>query len=352
MEGPMWLLDAIALTDGTVGGVAELLARLLPKLPKRQQPNWIKNKTKKELKQALVRIISEAYTSCGVMQDYMVRQQEKGDDMEDIWYNVEPFMEEMSRPWGGDEDEGVLQALQALEALEAHGEGQDLLQSGPEVVRSQKQLLAIRKFADVVKLQLQERLRAREDEDGRPEQVPSVGQLPEPATQEAHLPAVAPLPEQPAEAPRPEEAPLEASRDQPTIDIQEPLLLLGTPNGWDFEEARRRHRLAFYKTRRSSASVQESKVRVEVHADGMEFCIASADQPERCVLLPSGSGPRDLDETDKNRVQAQLAAGAPVLEEARARSFLIEGTGVSGLVDVRVALSRDGDPLVWFTEAE
>jgi hypothetical protein len=94
----MWFRDALSRSDGTVGGVSKVLAEQLPLLPEDEVPEWIRDTPQGELVEIISKVVSEAYTETMAMETHMRKEREKGRPFEEIYGEVKPYIDFISRP--------------------------------------------------------------------------------------------------------------------------------------------------------------------------------------------------------------------------------------------------------------
>mmetsp|Transcript_17536 Transcript_17536/g.39753 ORF Transcript_17536/g.39753 Transcript_17536/m.39753 type:complete len:358 (-) Transcript_17536:96-1169(-) len=351
-----WFVEALAHSDGTLGGVATVLADRLPKMPHEQIPRWVKTKNKKELVEELTQALIETYECMSKVNKYVEEERAKGRDFEEVYAEVKPYIDEVSRPMhpeggeelmnGEDRDNRLTQMENKLfnrdqqmsflyenqrgqgePAMGADGDFHDpnrFMMKGymDDAVKQAKQASSPHRHLD---MGLRNPAGALEDErDGRSH----------PPTDHLAL----------TSAPA-----LDPYSSAEGINVQEPLVLLGSINEWDEKRAQTFHRLSKCKSR--DPSIQEHRLRVRVPEDGMEFVICSWDNPQGWRLFP-GDGPMALREAVQDHVNTYLAVGtrSEVLSMSGDRRFEVRGTGMAGAVDIRVLLTQGDQPLVWFTE--
>jgi len=344
-------MDALAVSDGTIGGVAQVLTEKLPRMPPEYMPEWMKDKTKKELHQIITRAVAEAYEASVTLSEYVNREREKGRPFDEIYEEVKPYVDRAGQPF----DEAY---------LEDPGRAEDLTQDLPSGLppfsfgaekEEEKQDLFYGKegAGGYGKGYLDEVLgadRQTQSREAKKKAAPHRNLKTWPDDRRFRpggpfLPQRDPLELEPSQSSTPHR-----------IDVKEPLLLVGSFNSWSVEKARQQY--AFVPCGTPKTSCQESKVRLEVPADGLEFQVISARHLWEWRLYP-GVGPRELLEGDRDYVRVNLAirqvnhaTGESVAEkiEGDEANFQIRGSGVAGLVDVRVSLSSEGPNFVWYTE--
>mmetsp|Transcript_23168 Transcript_23168/g.48196 ORF Transcript_23168/g.48196 Transcript_23168/m.48196 type:complete len:311 (+) Transcript_23168:50-982(+) len=308
----MWLMDALALSDGTISGLGKVLADRMPQLPPDELPKWCKNKGKKELAEMMTALVSDAYESSQVVRSYLDVECAKGRSFDEVYEEVRPILEaktkrlatidpaaqqELDADMGADDDDSssfVAALLQSRRCRLPH----ERLQSMPEDPRVWKPPAR----GDI----------QREREDSRRYGC--------------------------------------CTRTYPRAsEVREPLMLVGSTNDWNIEQAA--HNYTFKSTGASDPSCQESKLRIVIPAEGLRFQILSAKQGPRWRLTPSTQR-QTLEDGGRGVVLVRIVddkAGSATLESFEA-SFEIKGSGVSGTADVWVAISVEQGCDVWFVD--
>jgi len=304
--GGSWMMSSLATSDGTFGSVAEKLVENLPRLPSQQTPKWLKRVPRKLLTEKVRQCLVEAYEVTILVQQYIDQETRKGRELEEVFEEVKPILEKADKPMmradGTVDKECEAELNELRDKITDAGDPSDEDDIGGEV------------------------------DDGFCIAVPEKTKPPV----ESRLKTL-------HSASKPAE-----EMDQ-VLNIHEDLILVGDPNDWNINTARKLFSLVQRKMTKDGS--QEHSIEVRVPADGMCFFICSAQKPDSWRLYP-GPGPTVLREGDKDLINVNWVAGAPnkVLPEAGQLWFEILGTGTAGPVKVTVRLTEDDKPSIWFTE--
>jgi len=102
----MWFRDALSSSDGTVGGLSKVLAEQLPLLPEGDVPEWIRDTPQPELTEIISKVVSEAYLGTMAVETHMRTEREKGRPYTEIYGEVKPYIDFVSRPIPKAREEG------------------------------------------------------------------------------------------------------------------------------------------------------------------------------------------------------------------------------------------------------
>eukprot|EP00931_Biecheleriopsis_adriatica_P121374 TRINITY_DN96454_c0_g1_i1.p1 TRINITY_DN96454_c0_g1~~TRINITY_DN96454_c0_g1_i1.p1 ORF type:complete len:174 (+),score=38.35 TRINITY_DN96454_c0_g1_i1:59-523(+) len=95
---PTWFMDAASMGGGTPAGTAKVITQSLMSQPEDVQPAWMKGRTEKEVCEIVTQSICEAVEASYVVKDYMDAERAKGRDFDEIYSEVQPYLEYVSRP--------------------------------------------------------------------------------------------------------------------------------------------------------------------------------------------------------------------------------------------------------------
>mmetsp|Transcript_17729 Transcript_17729/g.31018 ORF Transcript_17729/g.31018 Transcript_17729/m.31018 type:complete len:149 (+) Transcript_17729:57-503(+) len=93
-----WFMDAAAMGGGTPAGTAKVITQSLAALTEDQKPKWMKGKSEKEINDIVTQSICEAVEASYVVKDYMDKERSKGRDFDEIYGEVQPYLDYVSRP--------------------------------------------------------------------------------------------------------------------------------------------------------------------------------------------------------------------------------------------------------------
>jgi len=316
-------MDAAALGGWTARGTAKVLMDRLVALQPDQRPAWMEGLTTQKLEDLLTKVIVDSVEASQVVQEYMDTERVKGRDFDDIYADVKPYLDRVSRPIEEDMKDGTLD--QATEDL----------MNAAETELEAKVAAREKRHHRAPHRNLAAREPTGLDSIGEPAGLGVVPPTISPAQQESRR-----SPATPTTAP---ERPL--SDTMRSMDLGEPLVLVGSCNGWRVDEARRLHR---FQPSEGAESAHESYVRVKVPSGGLRFLILSAEKEWQWRLFPSQKG--TLHRGEERAQAAGLAMGPDADEKARGKDFKVKGDKGYGVVDVRVALDLDRGARVWISE--
>jgi len=300
-------MDALSLSDGTIDGAAALLAERLPRLPERHVPAWVKALPREQLQERLAEVIAHAFEATSTAQDVIEQETAKGRALMEVYEEVFPILEAVSRGEKGHPDS----SCRVRDPLEPEQLSKEALGPVREAALPKAPRCCL---GDPV----------ADTRHGRP---PS-GRM---RFKDFRGPALVGGASMPAPA------------HGVVTDAREPLLLLGSFNNWDANVARRLHSLR--PIGKGRLTWQESILEVEVSEYGESFIVVSANRLMDWRLLP-GSSDNVLREGDREHVDVVHVVGPPQPGESK---FQLPGNGIRGFVDVRVSLSPDFVQ-VWFVE--
>lgn len=95
----------MAQGGGTPAGTAKVITQSLVALPPDQKPAWMEGKTEKEIRELVTEAICEAVEASYVVKDYIDSERAKGRDFDDIYSEVQPYLDYVSRPIGQEQPE-------------------------------------------------------------------------------------------------------------------------------------------------------------------------------------------------------------------------------------------------------
>lgn len=306
----MWLMDAIAMTDGTIGGVGKLLAETLPNLSTEELPEWAKDKTQKELATYMTKVVGEAYQTSVIVHEYVERERAKGRVINEIYDEIKPFLDERMKRFDVEEkEEAEYEDLFTPEKDEGEA-GND--PSYVAAVMQAKRCAAPHK-------RLQEKSRD-------PRGVSDFEAVFRSMERRSITAAVRPHPR--------------------ASEIREPLMLLGSINKWNLAEAREEFAFSFTGTR--DPSFQESKIRITVPEEGLKFQILSRKQGPRWKILPA-TVDGELQDGNRSAVQVNVHFDKGAVQDNN-KCFEITGSGQCGTADIWVAMNLETGVEVWFMD--
>ncbi|CAJ1345024.1 unnamed protein product [Effrenium voratum] len=93
-----WFMDAAAQGGGTPAGTAKVITQGLMAQPEEVRPAWMKGRTEAEVCEIVTRSICEAVEASYVVKDYIDSERTKGRIFDDIYGEVQPYLEYVSRP--------------------------------------------------------------------------------------------------------------------------------------------------------------------------------------------------------------------------------------------------------------
>jgi len=304
-------MDALALSDGTLAGLGMVLAERMPQLPPEEMPAWCKNKGKKELADMMTALVSDAYESSQVVRSYLDMECAKGRSFDEVYEEVRPILEAKTKRLATIDPT----AQNELEAAEG-SEEEDSNSFVAAILQSRRCRLPHERLQGV-------------PEDPRVWKPPGRGVI---------------------SGDRIFDRCDCRTRAYPRAsEVREPLMLVGSMNDWNIEQAAQNYTFKF--TGASDPSCQESKLRIVIPAEGFRFQILSAKQGPRWRLTPSTQR-QTLEDGSSGGVPARIVddrAGSASLDSFEA-SFEIKGSGVSGKADMWVSMSVEQGCDVWFVD--
>lgn len=313
-------MDAAALGGWTARGTAKVLMDRLQGMPADSRPGWMDGLSSQKLEELLTKVIVDAVEASQVVQEYMDTEREKGRDFDDIYADVKPYLDRVSRPIEEDMKDGTLDT----KAEELLGVAQQELGSKAAAKDRRQQRAPHRNLGA-----------SRQASSASPEL--SKGILSGAPFDYMRRSSAA-------------ESLLRRGRPGPdtlrSMDLGEPLVLVGCCNGWRVDEARRLHR--FQRIEGTAAGVHMSHVRVKVPKAGLRFIILSAEKEWQWRLIPAKKG--TVHRGEKNAQPAALAMGPDADEKARGKDFKVKGERGYGVVDVHVSLDLERGAHVWLIE--
>eukprot|EP00445_Apocalathium_hangoei_P040482 CAMPEP_0203967668 /NCGR_PEP_ID=MMETSP0359-20131031/96561_1 /ASSEMBLY_ACC=CAM_ASM_000338 /TAXON_ID=268821 /ORGANISM="Scrippsiella Hangoei, Strain SHTV-5" /LENGTH=339 /DNA_ID=CAMNT_0050905585 /DNA_START=103 /DNA_END=1122 /DNA_ORIENTATION=- len=323
MTGPgsMCFMDAAALGGWTARGTARVLQDRFAALPADQRPAWMQGLSPQKMEELLTKVIVDSVEASQIVQDYMDSERAKGRDFEEIYSEVKPYLDRVSRPIDEDMTDGTYDPSFTEEAPFVGDVG--------------------RAYAEV---QIHAQAAAREHaRQTAPHQnlaawfdIGSPGAGNRSQGSAAAADPAAPSTGQPA-APPPD-----LLREE---DLDEPLMAIGSCNGWRVDEARRLH--CFEPCLDSPPELRVRVLRLRVPASGVQFQILSREKGWQWLLFPSHKG--TLHRGEARSVAAALGLGPDADEKSRSQDFRVKGEK-GPIVEVRVSLTLERGARVWFTE--
>lgn len=101
----MWFMDALAQGGGTPAGAAKIISQNLIALREVERPPWMNGKTEKEIIDTVTRCICEAVEASYVVKDYVDEERSKDRDFDEIYSEVQPYLDHVSRPLTGESND-------------------------------------------------------------------------------------------------------------------------------------------------------------------------------------------------------------------------------------------------------
>lgn len=323
-----WLQDAMSLSDGTVGGLADVIAKQMHVLPEESKPEWANGKTVQQLKSLVATSLFEAMKVGRVCNDHVNSQRKANVAFDQAYAEVQPLLEAAAtRPVEAEPEAYMKNVFTTLaeggkpeeqEEAEEESDG-DLYdfsapldptlfpyEAGPAVVQK-TQAVAVQKKS------------------------------PEPQT-----------------ASRPDAKPMVGNKViWKFVDCAEQLLLLGDVNRYNVRTAATHHK--FKQLMSSIAESQgtccESEVLVKVGEAGCGFQIVSAQHLLEWRVFPvrpaQGGAQVELVPDADERVDVMLAMGEHTGQAIRGAEFFIGGSTVETTYKVKVRLSKVDGATVW-----
>jgi len=327
--GSMWFMDAAALGGWTARGTAKVLQERLLALPDEQRPTWMVGLTTPKLEELLTKVIVDAVEASQVVQEYMDSEREKGREFEEIYADVKPYLDRVSRPIEEDLKDGTLNTstddLMGIAEIE--------LEAKAAAKEKKSARAPHRNLASTMQSQFPTTVQPGFGAHGYPStfRVPpySSGPSAPPATR-ADRTAVA------------RERPV--SDTLRSLDLGEELVLVGVMNGWRTDEAKKKHR--FRNILKPDSKTAVNSITIDVPASGSRFLIVSADKEWQWRLFPAAKG--TLHRGEHRAVPAGLAMGPEADSKAGGKDFKIAGKkNETRTVEVRVSLDLEHGAKVW-----
>mmetsp|Transcript_164221 Transcript_164221/g.526663 ORF Transcript_164221/g.526663 Transcript_164221/m.526663 type:complete len:376 (+) Transcript_164221:73-1200(+) len=355
--GSTWFMDAAALGGWTARGTARVLQDRFEALPADQRPAWMESLDPQRMEEHLTKVIIDAMEAAFISQEYMASERARGRDFEEIFSEFKTYFDRISRPINADMTDGTYDPSFTDEAPFVGAAGR----ADPEVQIHAK--VAARAHAK--QTAPHRNLVAWVDNGGLGAEQKSQGGRR--AQLECRHPAAGAAAGWPrarrgrgfgegaeAEGLAAAAAPAAPSRGQAAApppnsfmeeDLDEPLMVVGSCNGWRVEEARRLH--CFEPCPDSPPELRVSVLRLRVPASGAQFQILSREKGWQWLLFPSHKG--TLHKGEARSTAASLGLGPDADEKSRSRDFRVKGEK-GPIVEVRVSLTLECGARVWFTE--
>eukprot|EP00434_Breviolum_minutum_P003213 symbB.v1.2.002827.t1/scaffold144.1/size299099/5 len=93
-----WFMDAAAQGGGTPAGTGKVITQGLFAQPEDVRPAWMKGRSQAEVCEIVTRSICEAVEASYVVKEYLDQERSKGRKFDDIYTEVQPYLERISRP--------------------------------------------------------------------------------------------------------------------------------------------------------------------------------------------------------------------------------------------------------------
>lgn len=292
-------MDACALGGWTARGAAKVLQDRLSALPPDHRPSWMDGLNAQRMEEIITMVIVDAVEASQVVQEYMETEQGlKGRDFDEVYTEVKPYIDRVSRPLDEDMRSGL------------YGPGSQ----------------AMRRSRQEAEMEVRARTAVREEE-------PLVASSVICSRQGFAVPLSLP--------------PLESDKLAGS-DLLESLVLVGSCNGWDVHEARLSY--CFLPDKGSTSGSQISALRLHVPEGGVEFQILSQEKEWNWILFPSQKPSLHLHE--RRASGAFLAVGDNADKKSRCRDFRIKAKRAGEEVVLKVSLSLEFGIRVWLDEVE
>mmetsp|Transcript_164222 Transcript_164222/g.526668 ORF Transcript_164222/g.526668 Transcript_164222/m.526668 type:complete len:341 (+) Transcript_164222:138-1160(+) len=320
--GSTWFMDAAALGGWTARGTARVLQDRFAALPADQRQAWMESLSPQRMEELLTKVIVDVVEAAQLVQDYMDSERAKGRDFEEIYLEVKPYIERVSRPISEDMRDGTYDPTSTEEApfMAAAGGADPEAQIHAEAVAREH----ARQTAP------HQNLAAWFDIGS-----PGAGNRSQGSAAAAD--PAAPSTGQPA-APPPD-----LLREE---DLDEPLMAIGSCNGWRVDEARRLH--CFEPCLDSPPELRVKVLRMLVPAKGVQFQILSREKGWEWLLFPSRKQ-GTLHRGEARSVAAALVLGPHADEKSTCRDFRVKGDK-GPIIEIRVSLTMERGARVWMTE--
>jgi len=314
-------MDVAALGGWTARGTARVLQDRIAAMPTDQRPTGIESLSPQRMEELLTKVIVHVVEATQLVQDYMDSERAKGRDFEEIYLEVKPYLERVSRPIEEDMRDGAYHPYFTEEAPFVGVAGR----ADPEV-----QIYAQADAREHARQTAPHRHLAAWFDNGGPG-----------AGNRSQGSAAAADPAAPSSG-QPAAPPPDLLREE---DLDEPLMAIGSCNGWRVEEARRLH--CFEPCLDSPPELRVNVLRLFVPAKGVQFQILSREKGWEWLLFPSHKG--TLHRGEARSVAAALGLGPDADEKSRSQDFRVKGEK-GPIVEVRVSLTLERGARVWFTE--
>mmetsp|Transcript_23232 Transcript_23232/g.59160 ORF Transcript_23232/g.59160 Transcript_23232/m.59160 type:complete len:371 (+) Transcript_23232:132-1244(+) len=350
--GSMCFMDVAALGGWTARGTARVLQDRIAAVPADQRPAWMEIVRPQRMEEHLTKVIIDAMEAAFISQEYMASARARGRDFEEVFSEFETYFDRISRPINADMTDGTYDPSFTEEAPFVGAVGR----ADPEVQIHAK--VAARAHA---KQTAPHRNLVACNGGLGAEQKSQGGRRAQLACRHPAAGAAAGWPRvrrgrgsgegAEAEGLAAAAAPAAPSRGQPPPnplmeeDLDEPLMAVGTCNGWRLEEARRLH--CFEPCLDSPPELRVRVLRLRVPASGVQFQILSREKGWQWLLFPSHKG--TLHKGEARSTAASLGLGPDADEKSRSRDFRVKGEK-GPIVEVRVSLTLERGARVWFTE--
>mmetsp|Transcript_23233 Transcript_23233/g.59164 ORF Transcript_23233/g.59164 Transcript_23233/m.59164 type:complete len:340 (+) Transcript_23233:132-1151(+) len=319
--GSMCFMDVAALGGWTARGTARVLQDRIAAVPADQRPAWMQGMSPQKMEELLTKVICDAVEASQIVQDYMDSERAKGRDFEEIYSEVKPYIDRVSRPINEDMKNGTYDPTSTEEAtfMAAAGGADPEAQIHAEAVAREhaRQTAPHRTVGAWVD-------NARSGAGNTSQGVAAASAPAAPSKVQAAAPPPDTLMEE---------------------DLDEPLMAIGSCNGWRVEEARRLH--CFEPCLDSPPELRVRVLRLRVPASGVQFQILSREKGWQWLLFPSHKG--TLHKGEARSTAASLGLGPDADEKSRSQDFRVKGEK-GPIVEVRVSLTLERGARVWFTE--
>ncbi|CAE8609589.1 unnamed protein product [Polarella glacialis] len=116
MPPATWFMDAAARGGGTPAGTAKVITQGIMAQQAIQRPDWTKGKAEKEICEIVAQSICEAVEASFVVKDYVDAERAKGRDFDEIYSEVQPYLDYVSRPIDEDDNQEIAEVPMAAAA--------------------------------------------------------------------------------------------------------------------------------------------------------------------------------------------------------------------------------------------
>eukprot|EP00933_Yihiella_yeosuensis_P035191 TRINITY_DN28679_c0_g1_i1.p1 TRINITY_DN28679_c0_g1~~TRINITY_DN28679_c0_g1_i1.p1 ORF type:complete len:151 (+),score=34.74 TRINITY_DN28679_c0_g1_i1:135-587(+) len=98
MANASWFMDCAVKGGGTPAGIGKVIAEQILACDGKDRPEWTKGKTPKEIEAIVTQAVCEASEATIFIKEYMDKERSKGRDFDEIYSEVQPYLDYVSRP--------------------------------------------------------------------------------------------------------------------------------------------------------------------------------------------------------------------------------------------------------------